>query len=182
MNVKISAAIAGILMVVGCQSKDRPFADVAGQAKGQELHATAEQAEPAAPATAPAPAEAAAVAQPAPVVQPTVERPVSVAAIRDTAAAVYDNGEMRRPWPISVAARPSGDVAVLPTYYQQIDEKATRPDWQAAPLDLGQFMLNTLLLPVRMVQTPPWRESVYSPAAHWDWQPLDPQDHLYVDP
>lgn len=72
-------------------------------------------------------------------------------------------GQLRREWPLAVAYRPSGDVLAGPVYYPTVDQAPARPDWQSALLDAPEFVLNTVLLPVRAVITPPWAKLVYSP-------------------
>lgn len=77
---------------------------------------------------------------------------------------VADHGIIRRQYALAVCPRPSGDVLAGPYYWESEDRAFTRPNWVNLWLEPGEFVWNSLLLPYRMVETPPWAKVVYSPA------------------
>ena len=77
---------------------------------------------------------------------------------------VADHGIIRRQYALSTCPRPSGDVLAGPYYWESEDRAFNRPNWVNMWLEPGEFVWNSLLLPYRMVDTPPWAKVVYSPA------------------
>ena len=77
---------------------------------------------------------------------------------------VGDHGIIRRQYALSTCPRPSGDVLAGPYYWESEDRAFHRPNWVNVWLEPGEFVWNTLLLPYRLVETPPWSKVVYSPA------------------
>lgn len=73
-------------------------------------------------------------------------------------------GVLTREWPTSVSSQPSGDVLAGPSYYPRGYRSATRSDWVGGIMEPAEFLIDTVLLPVRAVFTPPWAPVVYSPA------------------
>jgi hypothetical protein len=180
---KLAAFAVAMLLMAGCQGKGKPFADVVEGNQKQSLH-TAAPTDEASP-VAQAPAAPTPAAEPAPEARTAV--PAVAAPLPATAAAVPlivgERGLLRRPWPISVAYRPSGDVFTGPTYYQQTNEQVPdRPEWLQAAIETPMFLVHTVLSPVGMVKTPPWtHELSNSDPGGWRWQPLDPAEHLYAE-
>jgi hypothetical protein len=72
-----------------------------------------------------------------------------------------DGRIVERPWPQAIARYPNGSTPAGATYFPNADEPTDRPDWQAAFIDLGMFALDTIILPVNMILTPPWKTVVY---------------------
>ena len=77
---------------------------------------------------------------------------------------VAERGVMRRAWALAVCPRPSGDVLAGPTYWPSEDRAFHRSNSTNIWLEPGEFLWNTLLLPYRMIDVPPWSKVVYSPA------------------
>jgi len=77
---------------------------------------------------------------------------------------VADTGVIRRNWGLAVCPRPNGDVLAGPTYWPTVDDAFHRPNSTNVWLEPGEFFWNILLLPYRVVDTPPWSKVVYSPA------------------
>jgi hypothetical protein len=77
---------------------------------------------------------------------------------------VGEHGVIRRIWVLSASPRPSGDVLGGPYYWPSEDRAFNRPNSTNVWLEPGEFVWNTLLLPYRMFDTPPWSKVVYSPA------------------
>lgn len=75
-----------------------------------------------------------------------------------------EGGVLRRAWPVSVAAMPSGDTLAWPHYWETTDRAIYRTDLQNSFLEPLEFMANTVLLPVRAVLLPPWTPTIYSPS------------------
>jgi uncharacterized protein YceK len=73
---------------------------------------------------------------------------------------VADRGVLRRSWSLAVSPRPSGDVLAGPTYWPSVDEAFHRPNSTNIWLEPGEFLWNTLLLPYRVIDTPPWSKIV----------------------
>jgi hypothetical protein len=77
---------------------------------------------------------------------------------------VGEHGIIRRVWALAVNPRPSGDVLAGPYYWESEDRAFHRPNSTNIWLEPGEFVWNTLLLPYRLIDTPPWSKVVYSPA------------------
>jgi len=77
---------------------------------------------------------------------------------------VAEGGVIRRNWALAVCPRPSGDVLAGPTYWPTIDDAFHRSNSTNVWLEPGEFLWNTLLLPYRLIDEPPWSKVVYSPA------------------
>ena len=75
---------------------------------------------------------------------------------------VASDSMIRREWPISVAYRPSGDVAAGPTWWGEY-KYGQRSEVVAAVLEPFEFVVNIALMPVRMIQRPPGTVVIYSP-------------------
>ena len=79
---------------------------------------------------------------------------------------IYDIGEhglLLRRFEQSATVRVSGDVRAGPTYWLSVDRAVQRPDIYNLVMEPGEFLLNTLLLPVRAVLVPPWTPVIYRP-------------------
>jgi hypothetical protein len=76
---------------------------------------------------------------------------------------VGERGLVQRPWPAVAFSRPSGDVMAGPTYWPSVDDAFERSNGLNLVMEPVEFLLNTVLLPVRAVITPPWTAMIYSP-------------------
>lgn len=95
---------------------------------------------------------------------------------------VAETGVLRRNWVLSVCPRPSGDVLAGPTYWPTEDDAFQRPNWVNLWLEPGEFVWNTLLLPYRVVDTPPWSKIVYSPAGGQPgWRNVEQSGVIYKE-
>jgi hypothetical protein len=93
---------------------------------------------------------------------------------------VADRGVLRRNWVLVANLRPSGDVLAGPTYWPSVDRAFDRPNSTNIWLEPGEFLWNTLLLPYRMIDTPPWSKIVYSPAGGASgWRNVEQSGVLY---
>ena len=93
---------------------------------------------------------------------------------------VADHGVLRRNWALATCLRPSGDVLAGPTYWPSVDRAFNRPNYINVWLEPGEFLWNTLLLPYRAVETPPWAAVVYSPAGGvFGWRNVEQAGVLY---
>jgi hypothetical protein len=89
-------------------------------------------------------------------------------------------GVIRRNWALSVCPRPSGDVLAGPTYWPTVDDAFRRPNSTNIWLEPGEFLWNILLLPYRVVDTPPWSKVVYSPAGGaFGWRNVEQSGVIY---
>lgn len=179
--------IVAAMVLIGCQSKSRPFGDVTAKSQQEPTAiATADQA-PAQPAAgqaqppAPLAPPAADQAPPAPVVTPATPALPATAAVApaETAApkalpgpAEVDRIGARRDWPRSAAMRPSGGVTAWPLYYPDPSIEK-RGDLVEFFFDPAEYVLNTVLTPVRMFITPPWTKVEYSEVGDEGWQPVE---------
>jgi hypothetical protein len=177
--------IAAGISIVGCKSNNRshPFADVAArdadkppheQVQTEDALATGQTRleDPEARKEARKAAEASAqqqahvIAQPPPPPQqiPTGPRRPRLAATTypSSAIRVEPDGSVVRLWPEATSWRPSGDVLAGPTYYAITKKASTRPEWVTGWLEFGGFLLDTALVPVNAVITPPWTPIAYS--------------------
>lgn len=198
---KVALVGVAALLAAGCagQGRHKPFSDVVKGNQTQALHAEAgQEAEVVTPApvtpAAPAPQTVVAAVAPAepavtlPATEPAAVKPMLPAvtlpaSVEEVPLIVRDDGVLRRPWPITVAYRPSGDVIAGRTYYEDItDEASKRPEWLQAAMETPWFLVDTVILPVRAVKTPPWAPVLYnSDPGGWQWQPLEPGEHLYAE-
>ncbi len=156
-RLKACLALLGLALAAGCQhSKPGPFADVAGHDRQ-----TPTQSVPATEVTPP-PTEAAA-AQPQVVPAETQPSGSLLPADRKRISIAVDAIGATRDWPAVASVRPSGDVVASPYYWPTLENSYTRRAWQNIFLESGELILNSALLPYRMVKLPPWKDVVYSP-------------------
>ena len=95
---------------------------------------------------------------------------------------VAEAGVIRRNWALSVTPRPSGDVLAGPTYWPTEDDAFHRPNWVNLWLEPLEFVMNTALLPYRVVDTPPWSKIVYSPAGGvFGWRNVEQSGVIYQE-
>jgi len=73
------------------------------------------------------------------------------------------DGAVRRDWPPSIAYRPSGDVRAGHTYWPGVEKYSRRSDLLNWFWESGEFLFNSMALPVRAVLAPPWTSKIYSP-------------------
>ena len=76
---------------------------------------------------------------------------------------IQGDAVIQRQWPEAVFWRASGDTIAGPTYWDSINDAFKRPDWVNVLMEPAEFLLNTALLPVRAVITPPMTAIQYSP-------------------
>lgn len=183
-NWRLMAACA-MLAAAGCASRPGPFGDVVR--KSQEEPTTVATAAEAEKAPVPAKTEAGEEAKekPLPVATPEASQsesapaqPIVVAATKKTAdvyvpmPAEVDRTGARRDWPRSQAMRPVGNTVSWPVYFGSISDKAP-DDLTELFLEPGIFVLDTVLVPVKMFIVPPWREEVTDEVKDEGRQPAD---------
>lgn len=148
-----AAILAAAFLAAGCQS--RPFADLARRSAQQPLVAETEPSQ-----QTPMQKEAPRIEPQTPPAAETQTPAPPVAAESAEAPAV-----LQRPWPVSVAYRPSGDVDAGNTYWPTIDESRPRPEWVSGIMEGWEFLFNLAAAPVRLFITrpAPWGGMIYSP-------------------
>ena len=127
--------------------------------------------------TAAGPATTSAVAGPgryhivadSPAIVPTT-RPVSgnTVATGPQIPIEIDEVGLVRQWPLWIGERPSGNVIAGPHYWPTITREPRRTELNQGFIEPVEFLWNTLLLPYRMVRTPPWTAVTYDPARDQD--------------
>jgi hypothetical protein len=71
-------------------------------------------------------------------------------------------------------------VLAGPTYWPTVDRAFRRPNSTNIYLEPAEFVWNSILLPYRMVETPPWSKVVYSPAGGiFGWRNVEQSGVLY---
>lgn len=91
-------------------------------------------------------------------VAPTVTGP-----LRPIQLQVTPDGQLLRPWPESVAYRPSGDTLAGPTYWPTGDRAYRRDGLTNLYMEPLEFLWNGIAMPFRAVQRPPLTPVIYSP-------------------
>ena len=94
---------------------------------------------------------------------------------------VADRGVIHRSWPLAVCPRPSGEVLAGPTYWPSEDRAFYRRDTTNLWLEPGEFLWNILLLPYRVIDTPPWAKIVYSPAGSYEWRNVEQSGVIFQE-
>jgi len=176
----LAILIAGVAM--GCShSKKGQFADVTDREKGLPTTSAPvvvdqpqpQPAPPARPSTTTTPTQTD-IAATRTAMTPSAgltTAPVSEATTAPAGAAVsgghqiiYDIGEhgvLLRRWEQSATVRAGGDVKAGATYWPTIDQAYRRPDVYNVFIEPAEFLLNTVLLPVRAVLTLPTEPVIY---------------------
>jgi hypothetical protein len=73
-----------------------------------------------------------------------------------------------RQWPVWFTERPSGNIVARPTYWPTDFRQRTQNETRQAFVEPVEFLYNALLLPYRMIRTPPWTKVTYDPATPQD--------------
>lgn len=79
-----------------------------------------------------------------------------------------DEVSLVREWPLWIVERPSGNVVAGPTYWPTDYREPRRAELTQAFVEPVEFLWNTLLIPYRMVRTPPGTRVLYDPATDQD--------------
>ncbi len=74
---------------------------------------------------------------------------------------VDEQGRLSRDFAPSAFERPSGDVKAGPLYWPNYNRNIKRSDTENAVFEPMEFIIDSLLMPVRAVITPPWTDVVY---------------------
>lgn len=175
----------GAFALLGCAQRSRPFQDVVQRQAGRSSMLEQSPQAPLA-TTRPAPSEAIVSAPQSPAVPTALAtRPTTPATTRDAAGgpvAVLEQTHhpiqpgaegqpipmlihdkvARRDWPASICYRPSGDVIAGPTYWPRTENYRPRGEYINLFMDPGEFLFNSIFIPVRLVLTPPWVEVNHS--------------------
>jgi len=106
------------------------------------------------------------IVAPVPAIVPTT-RPTtattSLGAGSEIPLAIDEVGLVRQ-WPVWIAERPSGNIVARPTYWNTDYSERPESETKEAFVEPVRFLYNTLLLPYRMIRTPPWTKVTYDPA------------------
>ncbi|MFI5381829.1 MAG: hypothetical protein ACHRHE_21230 [Tepidisphaerales bacterium] len=195
----LSAALAGC-----AASKTGPFADVTARDQEQPSDAQPTTRPVEAPdkpmATRPAPTisvsatPAAAFAKdpsdsvPATVVVTDTARPPTNPPATAPAAApmgklvvhVDEHGRLSRDFAPSTFERPSGDVLAGPVYWPNKNRTIKRGDAENFVFEPMEFIVDSLLMPIRACITPPWTDVVYDPVPQDNTTPASVTDRQPV--
>ena len=200
LSCAVGLALAGAL--AGCSAdKKGPFTDVTGRDQEQPsdvqpaTRPVVAQAEPAQPTptitvtdsgtatprvVAEKPAEPKSVTitvsegtnPPAnPVVNPAVPAAMGKLVVR-----VDEHGRLSRDFAPSAFERPSGDVLAGPLYWSNYNRTIKRSDAENVVFEPMEFIIDSLLMPVRAVITPPWTDVVYDPVPQDNTTPASATD------
>jgi hypothetical protein len=157
----------------GCASKKAPFVDVTQRERQRPTQAAA----------ATGPTVVAAKTKPVAIVTPAAVAmsPTTEPAKGGIVIHVGKGGVVTREWSQSVAYRPSGNFRSGPTYWPSQNSAFTRSEYHDIVVEPGEFLFNILILPYRLIETPPWASIEWSAVGKPYNDDIDPAGQRYLE-